>query len=162
MKTLKEIKFKTQDVNSDSIMNESIGIPEDRKPKEFIDELIQFYNDEEDKRHELNPKYTSVHRKIISIKGYSGANVDVLEYHIFNHKINMVTITRGNDSYDIIQCCNCKFLFRRFTLETPETMVCDKKRLCLDCNKEFKTERGLKIHNETGKHQVPDWFPDGV
>ncbi len=158
----KEVKFKSKDDNSDEINEESVGIPEGKTPEEFINQLVKDYNAEEDKRQKQNSDYTVVYRKLISIEGYSGKDIELVVFCKFHHKVNLTTITRDGKAYDIIQCINCKFLFRRENIETPEFIRCYPDRLCLDCNKVFMSPGGLNLHNERGRHKTPDWFPDGV
>ncbi len=158
----KEVKFKTRDADSDLNNEETIGLPEGKTPEEFINQLLKDYNDEEDKRHLNNPNYKVVYRKLISIDGYSGKDKEVVAFCKFNHKVNQFTITRDGKAYDIIQCVNCKFLYRRENIETPEFIRCYPDRLCLECNKIFMSPGGLNLHNERGRHKTPDWFPDGV
>ena len=156
----KEVKFYWLEINSDTEYDEDIAIPEGQDPETFIKDLLVKFNEEEERRHIANPDYKIFLRKFIRLAGETGKEREIMVHCILD-KVNMVTITRGDSSYDILKCQNCKFMIRRFTLETPDPF-CFPDRVCTQCNKLFMSALNLKSHIKRGNHKIPDWYPDGV
>ena len=156
-----EIKFKTLEIESNSIFDESDIMPDGVEPEQHLKNLIEKFNMEERRRHKINPQYPLRLRKLVSFDGMTGKIKPIIQQCDFGDKINTVTVSRGNLCYDLYRCKNCKIVGRRFGFAALE-ITCYPERSCEKCNKVFANEGGLKNHNERGKHKLPDWYPDGV
>lgn len=156
-----EVKFKTLNIETNTIFDESDAVPDGVDPKQHVEDLLLRFNEEENRRHKMNPNYTPQLRKLVSIEGLTGKTITGYKLCELGDKINTITVSRGNLMYDLYKCINCKLVRRRFGF-APVEVSCYPERSCVPCNKVFKTKLGLKKHNERGNHKLPDWFPDGV
>lgn len=156
----KEVKFYWLEIKTDKEYDEDIPIPEGQDPETYIKDLLEKFNIEEDRRHKANPDYKIYHRKFIRLEGETGKQREIM-VKCKSTKYNTITITRGDEMYDLYQCENCKFMRKRPTVEWHEAF-CFPDRVCTQCNKLFVTVRTLAFHNKRGNHRLPDWFPDGV
>jgi len=154
---MKQVAFVTQDEGSDSKMDETIGVPDGTDPKECIDKLLKEFNAEEDRRHEENNAYESLHRKLISIKGNTGKQDYYLGTCEFGEKLNNVTILFQGGSFDVYRCNSCKLLMQRETFEMPDRS-CYPELCCVKCNKQFKNKAAHTRHMKIGKHPLPPWI----
>ena len=98
-------------------------------------------------------------RKFVSLLKETGLIICELE------KYNKCTVIKNGTNYDIMKCKKCKLFYQRFGFGSEFfgcDFVCDENRNCLECNKQFKTEKYCINHHNKGKHKTPDWLPDGV
>lgn len=140
-----EYIFRVKEINSGKIWNEPAEVPDNTIPELYFQGLIKSWNKD----------FPDKQRELIEVVNKSDKRYCELE------KVNMMTISKNNEMYDILHCKKCGIYIKRHTIETP-TLICEPKKTCRDCNKIFKTEKGLLKHNKKGKHKIPDWLPDGV
>ena len=138
---------------------EKIDVPDETDPEEYVKQIVKKFNIEERHRKIQNSKYKVDIRKLVSV----GAATGIIKCNL--RKVNFMTVIRNGRNYDIMQCEECKMFYQRFGLPTEfygVDFVCDPKRNCLECNKQFKKEVYATKHSENDKHKTPDWIPDGV
>lgn len=156
----KEVKFYWKELKEGKEYDEDIAIPPDKDAEAYIKDLLVKFNAEEDHRHKQNPDYKIYYREFIRLEGETGKHREIM-VRCVSTKYNTLTITRGDEMYDLYLCKNCKMIRKRPTVEWNEAF-CFPERVCTQCNKLFVTVRTLAFHNKRANHRLPDWFPDGV
>lgn len=155
-----EFEFEIKLKDSGRIYTDKFDVPDSEEPEKYCRKVIDNFNAEEDRRANTIKNYNAQYREFIRVKSCTGV--------IFCnfHKFNIVTVTRGDESYDIWQCQRC-FIFRKRKALNDDwwitgTIECVPERTCNDCNKVFKTIRLYQKHKEQKKHKAPVWLPDGI
>lgn len=160
MTETKQIKFITMQKNWKEPVNEVTDIPINANPKEEIEKILKEYNIEEDRRSKTSSEYKAIYRELVSIEGESGLKKTFCDWK----KINPVTVTKNDESYDIMYCEGCKEFNKRhgFGENFWYNRECHPETFCSECNKRFTSKKGLEKHNERDNHKQPEWLPDGV
>lgn len=148
-----EIKIKTKDVKSGEVFDETLDVPENKDPKEYAEQIIKRFNVVEKERYGDKGHL----RKLVSVGEKTG--VIFCEWK----KMNLTTVIKNDEVYDVIRCPTCKNIRKRYGLDgSPVLIECHPERTCNECNRVFKTQKGYDDHNEKNIHNTPQWLPDGV
>lgn len=158
--TRKEFIILTRDKGSNKIpWEERIAIPIDANPKEYFENLIKKFNDDEDEYARKGIAGHPRYREFLGFKGETG--IETTYCNLSGKKINNVTIIKNNLSYDVMRCPECGMCYQRTGLGQNfdyDNRICKPNQVCKECNKLFASEKLLKNHMEKGKHKTPKWL----
>ena len=148
---IQEYIFVVKEKGKNETWEEKASISENETPEQHFEKILKDWNKD----------FPDSQRELVKVIGKSG----IIFCDFGNGKVNQLTILRNNLTYDILICKNCKIFKRRFGLGENfpyESTKCYPDLSCNECNKVFKTEKGIKNHKMKDKHKIPDWLPDGV
>jgi len=157
---MKQVKFKVKLVGSKDIWEESDFVPDGVDPQTHFENVVKMFNEEEDRRHKDHRKYQATYRELVSVGDSTGKKKVICNFD----KLNTMTILRDKQVYDLMKCKNCKLILKRIGLGQgfDYDRECHSELVCTQCNKQFKSEKNLTMHNERGNHKTQIWYPDGI
>lgn len=133
---------------------EKIVVPEGQDPLTVARAIVAEFNAEERRRHKAYPKTYPLDqlRKVVEIVGTTDRGTFVY--------CKPKKITQGF-TIDTLYICNACGLYYNHTgiggLPTDK-FVCDKSRVCTECNKLFPSVKELRAHKKADVHEAPSWL----
>ena len=144
--TAKFVKYTILDELSNNSWEEEVEVPYETDGIEYVKQLLETWNNEEDNRKEINPDYHASHRKLLKINGVDFGQSKKQKQCNFR-KINLVTIHDKSGYYDSLECLDCGMKEKRFLLGKP-TRNCYPERTCPEHQKIFNSIEKLTQHNK--------------
>jgi hypothetical protein len=128
-------KVRMANIDGSSEWVEDIAVPDDEDSESYIKQLVEYFNKEESKIYGATARL----RKCVGIEHITDSK---------NHNWEKVQfgLEDRKGVYDLLECSQCLLQYKRYGLRGRPIGECHPDRVCVICNREFKSVEALERH----------------